>query len=770
MSANVISASVRESMTNRDSCRGRVGTWVCCHFEEKAILCCLLTLTLAALAASAAISPNSKAEDGKWAFVPPRDDFSTNSMLDLRYLNESVAGESGYVTLSKDGNDFLLGNGKPARFWALNTSYDKANMDRHARFLAKRGVNMVRFHGNITPKENLMSIDLAERDKLWRAVASMKKQGIYVTFSPYWAGASRAKPAMGYLDDGGNKNWGLLFFDSKLQAAYKAWWKQVLTEPNPHTGIPLASDPALAILQLQNEDSLLFWTSQKIQGPAKKELRRQFAEFLTKKYGSLTKASEAWAGATVSRDQDSPDDFANNEAALFIVWEMTQRRGGVGHQKRLSDQLQFFAETMHGFNRMMSDYLRTELKCKALINAGNWRTADNVKLLDAERYSYSANEVMGVNRYYNGAHHGKHDGWAIINGDTFTDESVLLHPSKLPVTLKQPDGFPMIVPESSWVPPQGYQSEGPFMIAAYQSLNGIDAYYWFATREEDWRHPGSANGYLPSEGKWVCATPMLMGQWPAAALLYRAGHVRQGEPVVYEQRSLRDLWERKAPIIAEDAGFDPNRDRENFSRTSNIKTSISPLAYLVGPVFTKYGGDPAQSRTVNLNQFIDAAGKKVKSITGELELDYENGSCTLNSPKAQGVTGFLKKAGTFKFSDTTITSGNDYATVLVVSMDDKDLKASGSILVQVGTVARPTGWKTKPVEVDKKPGEEIVSYGKAPWQIIKGDVTVSVANTTVKAAHVLDANGMSGATIPLQDVDGTKQFRFPEDALYVVLK
>src|SRR5688572_21316070 len=214
----------------------------------------MMVLALAALTVAGAVPEPVSAESqaatnhGQWAFQPARDDFSPEAMLDLRYLNENVAGESGYVRLSQDGNDFLLGNGKPARFWAMNTSYGKANLDRHARFLAKRGVNMVRFHGNITSKENLMSIDLAERDKLWRTVASMKKQGIYVTFSPYWACASHARPAMGYLDDGGNKNWGLLFFDAKLQAAYKAWWKQVLSEPNPYTGIPLASDPALALL------------------------------------------------------------------------------------------------------------------------------------------------------------------------------------------------------------------------------------------------------------------------------------------------------------------------------------------------------------------------------------------------------------------------------------------------------------------------------------------------------------------------------------------
>jgi hypothetical protein len=726
-----------------------------------------LTLALAVAAASA--SAQTKAEEGKWIFDPPRDEFSPESMLDLRSLNEKVAGQSGYVTLSKDGNDFVLGDGTPARFWALNTSYHGENLDRHARFLAKRGVNMIRFHGNITPKDKLASIDFQERDKLWRTVAAMKKHGIYVTFSPYWAGASQTKPAMGYLDDGGNRNWGLLFFDPRLQAAYKTWWEMVLSEPNPYTGVPLGSDPALAIIQLQNEDSLLFWTSQNIKGSARKELRRQFGEFLKKKYGSLENAFQAWSGAKVPRDQDDADAVASNEVALYTVWELTQRRGGTGEAKRLSDQLQFFTETMRDFNQRMRDHLRNQLKCKALINAGNWRTADNFKLLDAERYSYSATEVMGVNRYFSGSHRGRYDGWAIVNGDTFTDDSVLLKPRKLPVALKQPAGFPMIVSESSWVPPQGYQSEGPFLIAAYQSLNGVDAYYWFTTKVEDWRQPGSANGFLPSEGKWVCATPMLLGQWPAAALLYRSGYVRQGEAVVYEERSLKDIWERKTPIIAEDSGFDPNRDTEHFSSESSIRQGIDPLAFLAGPVLTKYDGDARRSRTVDPGKFIDSDRGSVKSITGEVSLDHAKGLCILNAPKAQGVTGFLKKAGVFNLRDVAIDSGNDYASVLVVSMDGRELRISGRILVQLGTIARPTGWRTKPIVIEGKPGEEILSYGKAPWQISRGDLTISITNATVSAAHVLDANGMRVGTTPLNRVGAVRQFKFPEDALYLIL-
>ena len=731
----------------------------------------------AAFAPQGALKPgetptiNRVSEDGRWPFHPPRDAFSPDALLDLRSLNEKVAGEHGFVRRTPDGDDFEFGDGTPVRFWALNDGAFKADLDRHARFLAKRGINMVRFHSNITPRgDDLMAIDTGDRDHLWKGVAAMRKQGIYVTYSPYWAGPARVKPSMGILDTGGGGNWGLLFIDKKLQAAYKHWMKQVLTEKNPYTGVPLAQDPALAIIQIQNEDSLLFWTSQGIKGAARSELRRRFGAFAKKKYGSLQAAATAWGGATVSGDQDSPDNFARGEVALYIVWELTQRRGGKGQQQRCADQMQFFTETMRDFNRMIGDYLKNELGCKQLVNAGNWRTADNVTMLDAERWSYAANEVMAVNRYYGGIHKGKYAGWAVYTGDTFTDDCAMLSPRRLPVTLKQVAGHPMIVSESSWVPPQGYQSEGPFLISAYQSLSGVDAYYWFATGEEDWRKPSSANGYLPSVGKWVCATPMLMGQWPAAALMFRKGYIKKAKPVVYEQRSLDDLWRRRMPIIAEDAGYDPNRDKGHMSKESNVKDGVDPLAYLVGPVVVKYGGDPAQSRVVDLSSHIQKDKRLIRSATGELTLDYGRGLCLLNAPKAQGVTGFLKKTKTFTLDDVTIRSGNDYATVLVVSMDGKPLKTSGMILVQVGTTERPTGWATKPVKIDGRDGEQVVNFGKAPWQIVKGDVVVSVRNAGLDKARVLDVNGMAVADLPLKDSAAGKTLTFPADALYVVLQ
>jgi hypothetical protein len=103
-------------------------------------------------------------------------------------------------------------------------------------------------------------------------------------------------------------------------------------------------------------------------------------------------------------------------------------------------------------------YLREDLGCKQLINAGNWKTADPVLLNDVERWSYTVGDVISVNRYYNGIHNGPRSGWAWDVGDTFTHATALLDPRGLPLNMKQVAGFPNVVSESGWIAPSKYQT------------------------------------------------------------------------------------------------------------------------------------------------------------------------------------------------------------------------------------------------------------------------------------------------------------------------
>src|SRR5262249_24347400 len=159
---------------------------------------------------------------------------------------------------------------------------------------------------------------------------------------------------------------------------------------------------------------------------------------------------------------------------------------------------------------------------------------------------------------------------------------------------------PMLVTESTWVSPESYQTEGPLLVAAYQSLTEVAGYYWFdATAPEYDLDP--CLRFLNLKGqhpmfKWSCSTPALQGQFPAAALIYRQGYVMKGDAVVHEERLLADIWTRKVPVIAEDKSFDPNRyEGATGGEKSKVKGGADPLAFLVGPVEVKYGGDPART-------------------------------------------------------------------------------------------------------------------------------------------------------------------------------
>ena len=703
------------------------------------------------------------ADPGCWAFDPGQDHYGDEALFDLRPLLDDVAGSRGWIGSDENGF-FVRGDGSPIRFWAVNTgvqSGDVEDLEEHARHLAKRGVNMVRLHngrlGVTGPNGPLGRPSDGGMDEIQKLVGVMGRQGIYSTISIYWGTHSQAGDA-GYrpFGRGSGHLGGLVFWEPELQEAYKNWWRELLTRPNPYhpDRTPMRDDPAFAVLQIQNEDSMLFWTQQDVS--AGNQARKAEYDALNALFKEWLRANGLPAGTDLRIDFWQIDQGGDNTQTPAADLQLTMR---------------FMTEKMRAFNDALGRFIHDEVGCPVLINAGNWTTANQVRLLDLERWSYDANDIMGKNHYvdYN-THHNPNGrgGYLVEKGDLYANDSAVRGDGwkGLATNIKQVKGKPTLIPESCWVPPNSYASEGPLLVAAYQGLTGIDAYYWFALGRP---------GYDPLIGKWQVATPSVMGGWPAAAWMHHMGYVRRGEVAVDEKRGLEgDMWELRVPVIAEASHFDPNRPG-TVRAQSNIVGGAPYGAFLVGPVEVEYGPS-ADGTRLNLEGYATADLERgvIRSNTGELFMNAPAGLFTLDAPCAQGVTGFLAEAGTLSTSALTIDLDNEYATVMAVSLDGQPLERSGKVLLQITTQSRPYGWKEEPAAYEQGgrriQGFRILDTGSFPWSVKETRGTVAIRNAGLSRATLADANFYAAGEVPVERQGESLLVQLPPNAMYVVLE
>jgi len=733
-----------------------------------------------------AITINHLYAQEKWSIAYPDDNFSEEALLDLRYLNEDQAGGNGFIQQSVDGEGFAYGNGEDVRFWAVGGGglasrdtfrpLNDAQLAYYAKFLAKKGVNMIRYHGAIhSITNNIDSVNKEEVEDIWRMVGAMKKEGIYSTISPFWAGHVDNIPVSWGLGDyyGQDvKPWAVMYFEPKFKNAYKNWVTYLFTENNPHTGLALKDDPAVALIQIKNEDGLFFWTIQDVKPSLMAIMETQFHEWLINKYVSINGAYTAW-----SNDTHEADNPVEGKMGLYIIWHATQEQTG-GKHVRITDQIEFYSEVQRGFYQEIYDHLRA-IGCQQLINGNNWKTADPIKLFDAERYTNDVCDVLAVNRYYAPQHIGDNNGWRIEPGHQYVGKSVLHEPHKFPINVKQVQGKPFIVSESAWNLPHKYQAEGPFLIASYMSLTGFDAYYWFSPSSHkidtlpywDFAH---VQGQMPMF-RWTVSIPGQMDMFPANALMFRKGFIQQGENIVHEERTLQSVMERETPIISEENSFDPNRD-DWHNTGGNGETELAPITYLAGQVTVKYGGDPGNTKiTSELGELLDFSNKKITSVTGELVWDYKNGMCLLDAPYAQGICGFPGDNQAFQLSDVTIKTRNEYTVVNVVPMDDMPINQSEKILIQAGTIYRPTQWNEVESTFDFRGemvnGFQIQNVGKMPWQAQNSKLTVVINNPNIQSAYLLDQNGYEVREVYVgkdENDDNYKEVFVPGNGMYII--
>lgn len=726
-------------------------------------------------------SPETLTGENSRAFHSPEDSFTDKALLDLRSLNEDVAGANGFIRTSEDGMSFVRGDGEPIRFWSILRRIDgkkdssDEELENFYRLLAKRGVNMVRLFGQLSDNREGASLEAVDEEQIRRFhkhVAIAKKNGIYSVISPYWSHSDAPESWELEGREEGGSPFAYLFTSERFREAYKGWMRELLTRPNPDTGIPLKDEPAVAILQVQNEDSLLWFQTQNLPEAQQRNLRRAFAAWLAEKYGSLEAGLRQWPDAAMAEDS-----VEESEAGLYIAWELGQPAGG-DKGKRLEDQLAFLAEFQRDVYQEIEAYFRS-LGASQLSSASNWKTVNDQLLLDVERYTYAALDVVAMNRYTGPeVHVGENSAWSIRAGHRFANASALKDPNRMPFSVKQPVGHPFALTEHFWTYPNRYMAEGSFLTAAYNSLTGLDTSMWSMATSVQINNSGIvpwSRGSNPWIHKFNAMGPETLFQFPAAAMAFRLGLIAEAEePAVREARPPESLWERNQPLIGEGSSFDPLTDVPEYGDQNFREQKVDARAFLVGPVLVDFQAESDDSNVIDLGEYVKDG--RIQSLTREITLDPSRGLCAVNAPGFQGAAGFFEEYDkAIRLADVTIECGNEFAVIAVVAMDGKSLSESAKILVQVGTVYRPTGWKTEPAVIESKrhdapvEGLKILEVGEGPWRAANTDVTLHVRNPGLSKATLLDVNGY-----PRKELDVIREkeglsLKLPSDAMYVIL-
>jgi len=238
-------------------------------------------------------------------FQLPWDDASA-SATNISFLNDKPAGGAGFITV-KDGH--LFAGDKRFRIFGVNTCFaadfpDKDLAPKVAARMAKYGINCVRFHhmdmmsapGGIWAKD-MKTLDPGQLDRLDWFIAKLKENGIYADLNLH---VSRTYPDRPKAEKKTNPDYdkGVDNYCAVMIEMQKDYARQLLTHVNPYTGKSYAEEPAVALVEINNENSLGFqWWAKEMDDLIdvyRTELEEKWTKWIAKKYESDAKAIDAW--------------------------------------------------------------------------------------------------------------------------------------------------------------------------------------------------------------------------------------------------------------------------------------------------------------------------------------------------------------------------------------------------------------------------------------------------------------------------------------------
>ena len=246
-------------------------------------------------------------------FLPPTDTLSTRF---VPTFGRSPLTDQDFVDIDPSGHFSVRGT--PIRFFGANLVAGGAfPTPSKAWFIAgrlsKMGFNLVRLHHLDNPwgEASLFEPGWTTRllnpvtlDRLENLLAALKKNGIYANLNLH---VSRTFTTMDILPDTDSLleyGKGINYFDPDVLFLHKEYARELLTHVNPYTGKSLATDPAMAMVEVTNENSLYrFWRDGKLKHLSQggiltarhvRMIDSLWLDYLRNRYATTSALAQAW--------------------------------------------------------------------------------------------------------------------------------------------------------------------------------------------------------------------------------------------------------------------------------------------------------------------------------------------------------------------------------------------------------------------------------------------------------------------------------------------
>ncbi|MHC4627889.1 MAG: hypothetical protein ACYTDV_12990, partial [Planctomycetota bacterium] len=383
-------------------------------------------------------NPPAPGPDDWFMLMAGPDPHSAESIIDMSYLIEKPAGAHGF--LRRDGKDFAFEDGTAVKFWAVDASMSSTVQAQHrqAQFYAKHGINMVRQHpvqsvlGLLQTVGRTRRFDPERLDRWDRWFSILKDNGIYMTWSlfyPHVITAADGYPMDLYNDlpdrGAGKSTSGVVTMMRQLQDAQWQWERTLLNHVNPYTRLAYKDDPALAIVEVHNEDSI-FWhaplndlanyNNGKLDRHAA-ILGQMWMNWVKQRYVTNRNLAVAWGSG---KRQD--DSVENPRMKMYGAWEMDgdgPRMNKTREKKRMGDFIRFLAELQRDFYQRREQRLR-ELGYKAATVTTAWK-AGGPAASAANLWTDDAMDAIDRHNYFGGGAGGHNiTTGAVANGTHMT--------------------------------------------------------------------------------------------------------------------------------------------------------------------------------------------------------------------------------------------------------------------------------------------------------------------------------------------------------------